>query len=619
MISGLRLSVMRYVVAVTVAALAVLLAAVYYSGLPGRHQAMVAFLMTGILILALRFPLHVGKKTKLVFDTSVLFAAVLLFEPVVAMVVAGSGMLAGQLLRRAPWEQTVFNSAQAMLQVAGAGLLMAAAGWQFSDLSSNQPAQLLVIPLAVAAMYLINTSAVAIIIGLQSGQPFSPVWQQSMRSLYPLEYLAQLAIGLLAVIVVESAIWALPLLILPAAVSYRAVAQRLRQESAVTVEPDPEQPGSLVNRLLDSASDGIYSIDQEGRCTFVNRAAAELLGYAPEELRGRAIHQIVHHSRKDGTSYPGDHCPDHAALKLGRGIRVDDEILWRRDGVMLHVLYAVSPIVESGKITGAVVIFSDSSERQALQERLRHQALHDPLTALPNRILFMHRLDQRLANPEQSSAALAVLFLDLDGFKFINDALGHEAGDQVLVVVAERLKACVREGDTVARFGGDEFTILLDSLADTRDATDIASRIVEQLQEPITVNQYQISLTLSVGVALSLSSRDLSGDLLRHADAAMYAAKADGKARFTVFDSRGKVSARDRSYSACRMVPGRANDDGNGPHDVVEQAVRFVRVGKHGTLRLPVWIDSDPWKLAARDQPPPVDGQFGDEGLVDAG
>lgn len=619
MMSGLRPSVVLYIATITVAALAALLVAVSYTGLPSRHQTMAALLMTGLLILVLRFPLPVGKKTKLVFDTSVLFAAVLLFGPAVAMAVAGAGMLAGQFLRRAPWMQTVFNSAQAMLQVAGAGLLMTAAGWQLGDLSSNQPAQLLVIPLAVAVMYVINTSAVAIIIALQSGQPLWPVWQQSMRNLDPLEHLAQLALGFLAVIVVDSAIWALPLLILPAAVSYRAVAHRLRQEPDVTAQSGPERPSNHFHRLLDSASDGVFSIDQDGRCTFINRAAADLLGYAPEELLGQAIHQIIHHSRKDGTCYPGDRCPDFTALKLGRGMRVEDETLWCRDGAMLHVLYAVSPIVESGKIAGAVVFFSDSSERHALQERLRHQALHDPLTGLPNRILFMHRLDQRLANPEQSSAALAVLFLDLDGFKFINDALGHDAGDEVLLAVAERLKACVREGDTVARFGGDEFTILLGSLADTSDATEIASRIVEQLQEPISVNQYRISLTLSVGVALSLSPRDLSGDLLRHADAAMYAAKADGKARFTVFDSRGNVSARDRAYSACRKGSSRASNDEKGAHDPAEQAVRFVRVGKHGILRLPVWIDSDPWKLSARDQPPPMDGQFENEGLVDTG
>lgn len=618
MVSGIRPSVLLYVVAVTVAALAVLLVTVSYTGLPSRHQAIAALLMTGLLILALRFPLHVGKHTKLVFDTSVLFAAVLLFGPTVAMVVAGSGVFVGQLLRRAPWVQSVFNSAQAMLQVAGASLLLTAAGWQISDLNSSQPASLLVILLAFAIMCLVNTGTVALIIALQSGQPFLPVWQQSVRNLGPREHLAQLAVGLLAVIVVDTAIWALPFLILPAAVSYRSAAERLRRESTVTTEPGPEQAASYFHRLLDSANDGIYSIDQDGRCTFINRAAAELLGYAPEELLGQTIHHVVHHSRKDGSSYPGDHCPDFTALKLGRGTRVDDEILWRRDGAMLHALYAVSPIVENGKITGAVVIFSDSSERQAFQERLRHQALHDPLTALPNRTLFMHRLDQRLANPEQSSGALAVLFLDLDGFKFINDALGHEAGDHVLVVVAERLTACVREGDTVARFGGDEFTILLENLADTSDATDIASRIVEQLQEPITVDQYQISLTLSVGIALSLSSRDHSGDLLRYADAAMYAAKADGKARFSVFDSRGNASTRDRAYSACRMVPSRTNHDDHGVPDRADQAVRFVRAGKHGTLRLPVWIDSDPWELVAREPSPP-DGQIVDEGLVDAG
>ena len=617
--SGLRPSVILYIAAVTLSALALLPIAACYTVLPSRHQVLVALLMSGLLILALRFPLHVGKKTKLVFDTSVLLAAVLLFGPAMAMTVVGGGMLAGQLIRRASWVQIVFNSSQAVLQVAVGSLLLTAAGWQITDLRLNQPAQLLVLPLVVAVMYLINTGAVAIFIALQSEQPIVPVWQQSMRNLRLLEHLAQLAIGLLAVIVEDHAIWALPLMVLPAAVSYRAIGERLPPEPERAAEPEPEKAVPHLHHLLDSASDGIFSIDQDGCCTFVNRAAAEMLGYAPEELLGRPIHQIIHHGRKDGTSCPGDRCPDFTALKLGRGTRVENEILWRRDGAMLPVLYAVSPVVEHGKNTGAVVIFSDSTERQALQEQLRHQALHDPLTALPNRLLFMHRLDQRLSDPEQSRGALAVLFLDLDGFKVINDALGHEAGDQVLLVVAERLKACARKSDTVARFGGDEFTILLDGLSDTSDATEIAARIVEQLQEPIAVDQYEISLTLSVGIAFGLSPRDLSGELLSHADAAMYAAKAEGKARFTVFDSRGSGSACDRTYSACRIGASRANDDEDAPPDRAGQAVRFVRVGTYGSLRLPVWIDSDPWKLGTSDQPPPGDGQIGDEGLMDVG
>jgi diguanylate cyclase (GGDEF)-like protein len=183
-----------------------------------------------------------------------------------------------------------------------------------------------------------------------------------------------------------------------------------------------------------------------------------------------------------------------------------------------------------------VVNSRDVTKRKALEEQLRHQALHDPLSGLPNRALFMDRLEHALARADRRASKVAVLFMDLDNFKITNDSLGHEVGDQLLVAVAERLKACLRPEDTAARVGGDEFTILVEEVDGLRDAARVAERIAESLQRPFALDQYEVFFTTSIGIALSGPLQKLPADLLRHADLAMYQAKHKGKARYEVFE-----------------------------------------------------------------------------------
>jgi diguanylate cyclase (GGDEF)-like protein/PAS domain S-box-containing protein len=198
-----------------------------------------------------------------------------------------------------------------------------------------------------------------------------------------------------------------------------------------------------------------------------------------------------------------------------------------------------------GKALRMVGILDDVTERKALEEQLQSMAFHDPLTALPNRALFMDRLKHALDRSERQEAKPAVLFVDLDNFKNVNDSLGHEAGDRALVAVAERLRGCVRPGDTVARLGGDEFTVLLEEAGEA-EARRVAERILEKLGAPIVIDERRFCLTPSIGMAFS-GSGTRPADLLRDADAAMYEAKRAGKARYDMFPASVGARVAERS------------------------------------------------------------------------
>lgn len=188
---------------------------------------------------------------------------------------------------------------------------------------------------------------------------------------------------------------------------------------------------------------------------------------------------------------------------------------------------------------------TDTTERKQAEEQLVHDAFHDALTGLPNRVLFMKRLEEAIRRAQkQENYLFAVLFLDLDRFKVINDSLGHLIGDQLLVAIARRLETCLRLGDTVARLGGDEFTILLNQIQNTEDATRVADRIQEALMLPFDLSGHEVFTAGSIGIAVSTTGYDKPEDLLRDADTTMYRAKALGKGRFEVFDGAMLAQAR---------------------------------------------------------------------------
>ncbi|HVE45276.1 MAG TPA: EAL domain-containing protein [Acidimicrobiales bacterium] len=327
----------------------------------------------------------------------------------------------------------------------------------------------------------------------------------------------------------------------------RDISERRRAAEAL------ERLATELRLLLESAAEGIWGVDIDGNFTFVNSAAAQMLGWAPEELIGKNSHLTVHHSRPDGTPYPIEDCPTYQSFRTGEGHRLDGEVLWRRDGTPFPTSYASFPLQRDGVLEGAVITCSDITDRQraadALREanlRLQELASTDALTGLPNRALFSDRLDQALALARRVHNEVAVLFMDLDRFKHVNDSLGHHAGDELLLEVSRRLSAAVRDSDTVARFGGDEFAVLLGGSTSPEEAAAAAERILESFRAPFLIGGMEFFVSASVGVALWPEDCSSKVELLQHADVAMYRAKAAGGNSFEMFQPAMTVAARDR-------------------------------------------------------------------------
>ncbi|MEH1834809.1 MAG: diguanylate cyclase [Nostoc sp.] len=208
-----------------------------------------------------------------------------------------------------------------------------------------------------------------------------------------------------------------------------------------------------------------------------------------------------------------------------------------KDGKEIAIRDNVAPIRDqNGNITGAVLVFQDITKRKQTEAQLIRNAFYDGLTGLPNRVLFLDRLKQAIERSKRrSDYHFAVLFLDLDGFKEINDRFGHGIGDDFLVAIARRLESCLRSGDTVARFGGDEFTVLLEDIKDVTEATNVAKRIQDSLRLPLHFNGHQLSTTASIGITWNFSNYQEPATVLRDADIAMYRAKRQGKATYAIF------------------------------------------------------------------------------------
>jgi diguanylate cyclase (GGDEF)-like protein/PAS domain S-box-containing protein len=284
--------------------------------------------------------------------------------------------------------------------------------------------------------------------------------------------------------------------------------------------------------LLHSAGEGILGVDTTGQVTFINPAALRMLGFVVEEMLGQSVHGLIHHSHADGSSYPVEDCPMYASYTRAADTHVTDEVLWRKDGSSFPVEYSSMPITKDGKVTGAVVTFQDITERKQSEEKIRQMAYHDSLTGLPNRKLFSDRLGIALAQAKRNQKEVGIAMLDLDHFKGVNDTLGHDVGDLLLKATAERLSAALRKGDTVARFAGDEFLLILPDLKVIEDAIQVAQKIVDSFRKPFLIGTHQLVVKTSIGIAVYPNDGIDEGMLLKNADIAMYQAKQAGGGRY---------------------------------------------------------------------------------------
>jgi diguanylate cyclase (GGDEF)-like protein/PAS domain S-box-containing protein len=258
---------------------------------------------------------------------------------------------------------------------------------------------------------------------------------------------------------------------------------------------------TLRNNLLNTMGEGVYGVDQHGLCIFVNPAASAMLGMSETELIGCNQHRLFHHHRADGVPYPEQDCPIYQTLLDGQ-TRSCEEWFWRKDRSGFHVFVTVTANEATNGAAGAVVVFRDITEQKGNEQRMLHLSQHDLLTSLPNRALLNDRLQQAIISARRDQVHMALLFLDLDKFKPINDTQGHAVGDLLLREVADRMRQCVRESDTVARVGGDEFVILLPVIDEQQDALRVAEKIRHALNQPFALAGYHLNISSSTGVAI---------------------------------------------------------------------------------------------------------------------
>ncbi|MDD5242114.1 MAG: diguanylate cyclase [Sulfuricella sp.] len=297
-----------------------------------------------------------------------------------------------------------------------------------------------------------------------------------------------------------------------------------------------EQAEAQLRLLINSSGEGVYGVDVDGNCTFCNPVALRLLGYRKvSEVIGRNMHDLIHHGRPDVCALP-ETCRLNV-YQEGLSAHEENAVFCRADGSLLPVEYRSHPIYSEGRVEGAVVTFSDITERKRSQEQVWRQANYDGLTDLPNRNLFHDRLDQAVFQANRDQGQVALLFMDLDGFKEVNDKFGHDTGDLLLKETARRLMRCVRESDTMARIGGDEFTVILPHAREAGEAEAVAAKILGHLREPFHLQGQDIFVSVSIGIALYPRDADSSAVLLKHADAAMYRAKDAGKNTVRVHSS----------------------------------------------------------------------------------
>jgi len=317
-----------------------------------------------------------------------------------------------------------------------------------------------------------------------------------------------------------------------------------------------EERQRLAASVFDNAHEGIMITDQSGRIVEVNSTFTELTGYARDEAIGNTP-DLLKSGHHDAAFYQ----------EMWAKIRVDGYWrgeIWNRKktGEIFVEQLTISTVRNrDGEISHYVAIFSDITLIKQHQQRLEHLAHFDALTQLPNRMLLSDRLQLAKAQSERSGKQLAVCYLDLDNFKPINDEYGHSVGDYLLIDVAQRLKTCVRSGDTVARLGGDEFVLLIGNLEDIRECEHAMTRVISALAHPFRISQRQVTISASIGVTLYPSDGADSDTLLRHADQAMYAAKQAGRNRYHLFDPENDRRARARRDELARIRAGLAKGE----------------------------------------------------------
>jgi diguanylate cyclase (GGDEF)-like protein/PAS domain S-box-containing protein len=315
---------------------------------------------------------------------------------------------------------------------------------------------------------------------------------------------------------------------------YAAFASRLAIDLLVAQE---HQQFRLLSTAMSKATQAIFITTQAGNIIWFNQALSDISGYTHHEILNCTPHLFSSGSYKK--AYWEELWRDILQGKTWTG-----EVLNRRkDGSLYSVLQSITPLYnEPGDITHFLCVQQDVSEKKELERKIEFLAYHDVLTGLPNRSLFNDRMQQAMSQAKRNKTGFSLLYVDLDGFKEINDSHGHAAGDQLLQLVAERLRTCVREGDTVARLGGDEFIVLLDDVSSDYGLKNVAHKIIDAIARPYELDVCPARITASIGISRYPGDAVLTEKLMSCADEAMYMAKHAGKNRYSMWYSPAQLA-----------------------------------------------------------------------------
>jgi diguanylate cyclase (GGDEF)-like protein/PAS domain S-box-containing protein len=309
----------------------------------------------------------------------------------------------------------------------------------------------------------------------------------------------------------------------------------------------------LAQVTLNSIGDGVVTTDVYGHVKFLNPIAEKLTGWSQEEAAGLPLDEVFSIVNQE-TRKPIEN-PAYRAISEGVIVELSNHsLLISKDGQEYSIEDCAAPILNSkGKILGCVLVFHNITEKYLLMEHISWQAGHDTLTGLPNRTLLSDRIAQGTAHAERQEQLLIVCFMDLDGFKAVNDKHGHELGDKLLIEVAHRLLNVVRGGDTVSRLGGDEFVLLLNNLGSADEADILLRRILDEMARPFMIEQEVLIISASIGATIFPFDSSDTDTLLRHADQAMYQAKQSGRNRYHLFDASMDLHVHERHQQNIRL------------------------------------------------------------------
>lgn len=298
----------------------------------------------------------------------------------------------------------------------------------------------------------------------------------------------------------------------------------------ITLEHNALERGRLASKVFESVQEAIVVTNSMGKIEAVNPIFCAITGYSPEEALGRMAYEILRPDEEQASD------GYKSAMRLPDPVSWEGELIGLRKNREVFIMrLALSHIRdENGQVVNYVGVFSDISERKQMEKRLEHLANHDFLTNLPNRAMFQKRLEDAIAKAEENGTMFAVLFLDLDEFKSVNDRFGHDVGDQLIQDLASRVGSAVRKSDLVARMGGDEFAIILEFISDLSQAARIAQKIIDNMAPPFELAGESLHVTTSVGISAYPKSKTARA-LLKDADIAMYQAKREGRNTFRVF------------------------------------------------------------------------------------